>query len=119
MLKQAIDLGKGQNFSSSIEKQTKLLTLSQLVPIYCLIDLKILTRWTQGIVNHLYWSIFMCGGNGKELVERFISFQHRIVNKHKFSNNIYHKRCEHEALSEDEARRTEWLDIGFESHQKL
>ena len=73
----------------------------------------------QAIVNHHYWSIFMCGGNDKELVERFTSFQHHIVNKHKFPNNFYYKRCEHEALSEDDARRKDLFGMGSESHEKL
>ena len=99
--------------------KTGLVTSPQLVRIYCLIDLKVLARWAQAIVNHLYWSIFTCGGNGKELIERFTSFQHHIVNKHKFPNNIYYKRCEHEALSEGDARRRQWLEMGSESHEKL
>ena len=97
---------EGQNILLTYGK-TGLVTSPQLVRINFLIDLKVLARWAQAIVNHLYWSIFTCGGNGKELVERFTTFQHHIVNKHKFPNNIYHKRCEHEALSEDDTRRKE------------
>ena len=84
--------------------KTDLVTSPQLVRIYCLIDLKVLARWPKVIVNNLYWSMYTCEGNGKELLEGFTSFQHHIVNKYKFPNNIYYKRCEHEALSEDDTR---------------
>ena len=99
--------------------KTGLVTSPQLVRMYFLIGLKVLARCAQAIVNDLYWSIFTCGGNGKEPVERFTSFQHHIVNKHKFPNNIYYKRCKHEALSEDDTRRKKWLEMGSESHEKL
>ena len=117
MLKQTKDVGKRQTFYSTIEKQTQLLALPQSVSTYCLVDLKILTRWAQEIVNHLYWSIFTCLGNGKSLVERLSSLQQHILNKHKFPNIIHYKRCKHEALSEDDAK--EWPEIGSESHEKL
>ena len=71
---------KGKNILLTCGK-TGLVTSPQLVRIYCLTDLKVLARWPQAIVNHLYWSIFTCGGNGKELVEHFTSFQHPIVNR--------------------------------------
>ena len=58
---------EGQNILLTYGK-TGLVTSPQLVRINFLIDLKVLARWAQAIVNHLYWSIFTCGGNGKELV---------------------------------------------------
>ena len=64
MLKQTIGVRNGQTFSLSYGK-TCLVTSPQLVPIYCLIDVTVLAPWAQAIVNHLYWSIFTCGGNGK------------------------------------------------------
>ena len=97
---------KGSNFLLTYRK-TGLVTSSRLVPVYCLIDLKVLARWAQAIVNRLYWSIFTYGGSGKELVQHFTFFLQRIVNKHKFLNNIHYKRSEHEALSEDDASRKE------------
>ena len=106
---------QGQN----ILLKTGLVTSPQLVCMYCLIDLKVFARWAQAIVHHLCWSIFTCGGNGKELVECFNSSQHHIVNKDKFPCNIYYKRCEHEALSEDDTRSKEWLEIWSVSHEKL
>ena len=41
------------------------------------------------------------------------------LDKDKFPNNIYYKRWEHEALSEDDASWKEWLEMGSESHEKL
>ena len=78
-----------------------------------------LAWWAQAIINHFYWSIFTCGGNRKIIVDRFTFFLHHIVNKHKFPNKIYYKCCGHEALSEDDTRRKEWLEMGSENHEKL
>ena len=103
---------QGQNILLT-EGKIGVVTSPQLVCIYCLIDLKVLARWAQAIVNHLNWSIFTWVGNSKELVERFTSFQHHIVNKHKFPSSIYYKRCEHDT------RRKEWLEMGSENHEKL
>ena len=35
------------------------------------LELKVLGNWAQAIINHLYWAIFTCNKNGKELIERF------------------------------------------------
>ena len=87
--------------------------------ILFIIDLKILAKWAPAVVNHLYWSIFTCNGNGKELVERFTSIIHHSVNRHVFTHNIYYKRCEHPALTADEKREKEWLVMGSAAHEKL
>ena len=70
-------------------------------------------------MNHLYWSIFTCGGKGKELVERFTSLQHHVVNKHHFPHNFFYKKCDHASLSEDETRKKEWFHMGSEAHEKV
>ena len=70
-------------------------------------------------MNHLYWPIFTCGGKGKELVERFTSLQHHVVNKHHFPHNFFYKKCDHASLSEDETRKKEWFHVGSEVHEKI
>ena len=70
-------------------------------------------------MNHLHWSLFTCGGNGKELAEHFLSLQHHVVNKHHFPNNVFHKKCGHVLLSEDETRIKEWRHMGSEAHEKI
>ena len=70
-------------------------------------------------MNHLYWSIFTCGGNGKELVECFTFLQHHVVNKHNFPNKVFYKKCDHASLSEDETRKKEWFYMGSEALEKI
>ena len=82
-------------------------------------ELKILARWAPAIVNHRYWYIFRCTGNGKQLVERFTSSKHHVVNKHHFPNNVFYKKCDHASLSEDETRKKEWFHMGSEAHEKV
>ena len=82
-------------------------------------ELKLLARWAPAIVNHLHWSIFTCGRNGKELVEHFTSLQHHDVNKHHFPNNVFYKKCDHASLSEDETNKKEWFHMGSEAHEKI
>ena len=77
-----------------------------------LVDTRILARWVQSIVNHLYWSISTCGGNGKELVERFVSLRHHLVNRHKFEHHEFYKECAHPPLDEDSRSSKEWLELG-------
>ena len=78
-----------------------------------------LGHWTAAIVNHLYWSIATCNCNGEEFVERFKSIVHHTVNKHHFPHHIFHKKCAHEELSENEQRNKDWLVMGSPSHEKL
>ena len=98
-------------------------TCIPILDLYChglfISELKILARWAPAIVNHLYWPIFTCGGNGKELVERFTSLQHHVVNKHHFPNNVLYKKCDHASLSEDQTRKKEWLRMGSEAHENI
>lgn len=82
-------------------------------------DMKILASWAPAVVNHLYWSIHNCHGNGKELVERFTSIIHHSVNRHTFHHNKIYKKCEHPELTEDENNRKQWLVMGSEAHSKL
>ena len=58
-------------------------------------------------------------GNGKELVERFTSLQHHVVNKHHFPNNVFYKKCDRASLSEDKTRKKEWFHMGSEAHEKI
>ena len=71
------------------------------------------------MVNHLYWSIFTCHGNGKELAERFISVIHHSVNRHVFRHNSFYKKCDHEKLTAQQKKLKEWLVMGSEAHEKL
>ena len=82
-------------------------------------DLKVLARWAHSVVNHLYWSIATCRGNGDELAERFTSIIHHTVNKHSFPQNKYYKSCAHAKLTAEEKSKKEWLVMGSAAHEKL
>ena len=71
------------------------------------------------MVNHLYWAIATCNGNGKELVERFVSVIHHSVNRHVFSHNKFYKACDHAKLTAAEKQQKEWLVMGSPAHEKL
>lgn len=77
------------------------------------IETKLLARWAQSIINHFYWSINSCDGNGKALVERFTSLKHHIVNRHKFEHQQYYKECAHTPLDDQCSSSKEWLTIGI------
>ena len=70
-------------------------------------------------INHLYWAIFTCNKNGKELIERFASLKHHFVNKHTFSQNPYYKKCDHPPLSIEQLQKNQWLEMGSAAHEKL
>jgi len=81
--------------------------------------MNILAKWARNISNHLCWSIDTCNGNGKELAERFTSVIHHTVNKHRFPNNKFYKKCEHPKYTREETKSKEWLVIGSAPHEKL
>ena len=86
---------------------------------YLISGFEILAKWAQAVVNHLYWSICTCNGNGKELVERFTSIIHHCVNRHKFTHNVYYKKCNHPDPTNDDKQHKEWFVMGSEAHKKL
>ena len=88
---------------------------------YCVfsLDFKILARWAPAVINHLYWTINTCNGNGKELVERFLSIIHHSVNRHVFTHNKFYKACEHAPLTAADKQKKEWLIMGSLAHEKL
>ena len=101
--------------------ETDLVVSYYLFPIYFFKDLFFISTGSMGtsrsqpslLVNIYIWRKW------QKIVECFTFFQHHILNKHKFPNNIYHKRCEHKAVSEDDTRRKDWREMGSKSHAKL
>lgn len=84
-----------------------------------LLEFKALARWAPAVVNHLYWSIVTCNGNGKELAERFISVIHHTANRHVFVHNTFYTKCDHDQLTDEEGRSKEWLKMGSPAHTSL
>lgn len=82
------------------------------------IAIRPLAAWIPAIVNHLYWSIQSCKGDSGELVERFVSCIHHVVNRHTFSGTYYTK-CEHKPYTPLEAPQTDWLEPDSPAHMAL
>ncbi|XP_057308714.1 uncharacterized protein LOC130646995 [Hydractinia symbiolongicarpus] len=82
-------------------------------------DFQLLARWAPAVVNHLYWSIATCKGDGKELAERFVSVVHHTANKHTFPQNSIYKECEHQKLTDEDKRQKEWFQMGSPAHNVL
>jgi hypothetical protein len=49
--------------------------------------------WKSSINNHLWWSAQTCEGNGKLLVDKFISVLYHISNKHEWVENSNKNQC--------------------------
>ena len=81
--------------------------------------MKVLGNWAPAIINHLYWGIFTCNKNGKELIERFLSLKHHIVSKHTFPQNTYYKKCNHPPFNTEQSQRKQWLEMGSAVDKKL
>ena len=94
-------------------------TCNQGILTFPIPETKVLAKWVQSIVNRFYWSISTCNGNGKELVERFVSVKHHIVNRHKFELHVFYKECAQPPLDEKIVVTTEWLAMGTEAHEAL
>ena len=43
---------------------------------YVHLELKVLGNWAQANISHLYWAIFTCNKNGKELIKKHTSPKH-------------------------------------------
>ena len=78
-----------------------------------------LAPWVQHIINHLYWSVQTCNGNGEELQERFLSVLHHIKNRHVFTGNKYYKKCDHKPYSREEEDERQWMHMGKPAHNVL
>ncbi|KAL4131484.1 hypothetical protein QTP88_008792 [Uroleucon formosanum] len=71
--------------------------------------------WKSSVNNHLWWSAQTCQGNGKILVEKFLSVLHHISNEHEWETSGEIKRCEHESISEKESNEKLWINPLSES----
>ena len=77
-----------------------------------------LATWAPAVVNHLYWSINTCNGNGDDLVERFLSVTQHVCNKHTFPG-LYYTRCAHDRYTEEESLSRDWIKPGSPTHEAL
>lgn len=77
-----------------------------------------LGQWAPAIINHLYWSICNCNGNGAELVERFLSVIHHVCNKHTFPG-VHYTKCGHAPYTGEESKNIKWIKPGSPAHDVL
>lgn len=84
-----------------------------------LLGCRVLAPWIPAIINHLYWAILTCNGNGKELVERFISIIHHVCNRHTWTGNKHYQKCAHKQYTAAEVRVKLWLKPGSPPHTAL
>ena len=81
-----------------------------------------LSKWIKCVSNHLWWCSQTCGGNAETLRERWVSILNHVVsilNKHKWKNSKYFRRCEHGRLSRRKERKTKWLEDGSSAYVAL
>ena len=76
-----------------------------------------LFKWIKCVSNHLWWCSQTCGRNAEALRERWISILDHVVNKHRWKNNKYFKKCAHGRLprrkEEDKIRRIEGTSSAY------
>jgi len=75
--------------------------------------------WKSSINNHLWWSAQTCEGNGKLLVDKFISVLYHISNKHEWVEDGIRKQCQREKLTENEIKSKLWLNQDSDSYYAL
>ena len=73
----------------------------------------LLALWIQSIQNHFWWSLDTAT-SAKDLVERFQSILHHIVDRHEWSGNHTFKRCEHGPVA-----NRKWMDPGSTCYKEL
>lgn len=78
-----------------------------------------LVDWRPSIINHFWWSVDSCEEDPDNLVERFTSVIHHIVNRHRWPGCKIYKKCEHGRLSPEEERKNKWMKAGSPSHKAL
>ena len=57
-------------------------------------------KWSQSMVNHLYWSVTSSNGNAQEIKEKWLSLANHVHDKHTGHGKIY-KKCSHKKLEEN------------------
>ena len=78
-----------------------------------------LLKWVQSVSNHLWWCSQSCEGDADLLQEKWVSILNHVVNKHKWKEGKYFKKCAHGRLSERKQRKTKWLENGSAAHVAL
>ncbi|NP_001072457.1 uncharacterized protein LOC779912 [Xenopus tropicalis] len=65
--------------------------------------------WINPIINHFWWSIKTCGGDGNMLRERWRSLLYHLTNQHNWVDLDLYSSCSHKPLTWKERKATPWL----------
>lgn len=74
--------------------------------------------WVESLVNHFWWSV-STSTDALDLVERFTSIVHHVVNKHHWPGYNSFKKCDHERLAKTDARNIKWMTQGSKAHEEF
>ena len=66
----------------------------------------------RSIINHFWWCCATCNKDETLLIEKWLSILNHISNKHYWEDATVFKKCEHTAISKQEARKKKWLEVG-------
>ena len=72
--------------------------------------------WVESTAKHFWWSLYSCGNNPLEHVERFQSIVHHVINKHYCPGCINFNQCAHDPILNTETRRMKWMKPGSTAH---
>lgn len=75
---------------------------------------EILSLWSRSIVNHMWWSAQICGGDEDLLVEKWLGILYHIVNVHEWPTG----KCDHEELAGEHLQKA-WLVAESPAHESL
>jgi len=64
---------------------------------------------------HYWWCISTCSSN-EDLVERFQSICHHVINRHEWTGCQTFKECAHPNLAATQARKVKWMAAGSASY---
>ncbi|XP_053550664.1 uncharacterized protein LOC128642041 isoform X1 [Bombina bombina] len=73
-------------------------------------NLQTIAPWIQGIINHLWTASLKCGGNEEIMKEIWQSLLYHICNVHCWMDGTVIKECGHKEISQEEQRKTPWLE---------
>lgn len=69
--------------------------------------------WTQSIINHLYWCASSTPtGDPQMMLEKFLSIENHVQNKHSGHAGELFVECAHEPISAEAERTKAWLEPG-------
>ena len=82
-------------------------------------DCKIIGKWIECTSNHFWWSLQSSNNNTEELVEKFQSIVHHVINRHFWIGNKHFFECAHNELEQTEVRKIKWMKKDSKAHKEF